>query len=291
MKIKYLLIPILYVVFSCSKNDNPAPTIVTPPTVGVDVVTNYVNLGTFNSSDYAATSTRIVDNVPATIPISTTETLTSGYDHLDVGNNEVLNTFTYRKMITSLNNSGFYCGMLKDNYLRVDGSSVKMSGKFKFDLGGNVLEFPVNDFVIFKENAIINTELGLPATGTTTFPLTVASLTLPVTVNYKVKAIAGGDSADITYNSITYTNIKKVILYITIDANRTIPGSTVPAQVLDPVNQDVIVSTQYYSKNIGVVKADTYKSYKFSSAITNVAPTLPAKVTQTVQDNLYRRNF
>jgi hypothetical protein len=295
MKIKYLLIPILFIVFSCSKNDDPAPipppTTVTPPTVGDDVVTNYVNLAFLNYWQYEANSTRIVDNAPATVPISTTETITSGYDNLNAGNDVVLNTFTYKNMTTSLNNYGFYCSMLKDNNLRVDGSSVKMTGKFRFDLGGNVLEFPVADFVIFKENALINTELGMPATGTTTFPVTVATLTLPITVNYKVKAIAGGDSADIVYNSTTYTNIKKITLYITLDANITAPGSSTITQVLDPINQDVIVSTQYYSKNIGLVKADTNISYKFSSAITNVAPTLPAKATQTVMDKLFSRNF
>lgn len=282
MKSKSLIIlSCIFLAMSCSKKDEPTVPAVNNnvPTVGDEIVTTFVSTIATQSWTYATTKEII-------LPLPTSNT--NGTDILTVGNDYFSNGFTYKTMTTSANPTGFYCSMLKDNYIRVDGSSVKMSGKFKFNLGANLLEFPVNDFVIFKENATTGTNLGEPATGS--IDLAIPNFSTPVKVNYTIKALAGGDSTPIVINSITYNDIKKIILYISIDAGLNLPPLGV-TQVLQPSTQDVIVSTQYYSKNIGLVKADTQIEYKLNSSIISLIPTIPANGNQNITDNLSSKNF
>ena len=284
MKFKtFLLATILVAIISCSKKDDPiiADPIIPPvTTVGDDVVTTYVNLAAGNSWTYNTTRATIMP-LP-TSSIDATDVLTVGDNYVDPANNK-----TYKTMMASTT-TGFYCSMLKNNYLRVDGSSVKMTGKFNFNLGGNSVDLPVTDFVIFKENAITGTNLGMPATGSTI--LNVPNVPYPITVNYTIKAVAGGTSVPITSNAITYNDIKKIILYITIDANATLPTFG-QLQVLQPAAQDVIVSTQYYSKNNGLIKAETAVKYTVNPAIIQLAPNFPSNGEQNVTDILFNKNF
>ncbi len=279
--VSLIILSCIFLAISCTKKDEPIVPVVNNnvPTIGDEIVTNFVSTITAQSWTYATTKEIVTPLPTANI---------NGTDILTVGNDYISNGFTYKTMSTSANTTGFYCSMLKDNYIRVDGSSVKMSGKFKFNLGVNLLEFPVTDFVIFKENANAGTNLGTPATGS--IDLTIPNISTPVKVNYTIKALAGGDSTSIVYNSITYNDIKKIILYITIDAGLNLPplGLT---QILQPTTQDVIVSTQYYSKNIGLVKADTKIEYKLNSSITSLIPSIPANGNQNITDNLASKNF
>ncbi len=284
MKIQKLLyFIILTIIVSCSKNDEP---IVVPAnemqTVGDNVVTTFMPISSMNTWNYA-TETIITTPMPNSGTGSTT-----GADVLKVENEVVENLITYKLMKTlPTTPSGFYSNSVNNNKLRVDGSAVKMTGNISFNLGTNVLDFDVTDFVIFKENALINTNLGMPATGTRL--LTIPSLTVPVNVNYTIKAVNGGDSSPITIGSTIYSNIKIVKLYVTIDAN--INTGFGIADAFEPMKQDVIVSTQYYAKNIGVIKADTKIEYHLSSIIGSLAPTIPANGLSNIAEKLTSKNF
>lgn len=291
MKNKILMIAgFLIVLTSCSKSENPIipidppPVVVTPPapTVGDDIVTTFApnvvaHAWTFSSETVVSTPT-------GTAP-------TTAIDVLKVDSDFVENAITYKIMKTTPTNpAGFYCNMVNNNKLRIDGSSVKMTGEFKFNLGPNVLKFPVTDFVIFKENAVAGTNLGPVATGSRILDIPTIATFNPL-VNYSIRAVAGGNSPTITYNSITYSDIKKVIIYITINANATFPSPIGLTQILEPLSQDVIISTQYYSKNVGLVKAETKIEYHLNQAITAGAPSIPKDGLQNVTDNLSNKNF
>lgn len=284
MKTQNLLYLIFFaMIVSCSKNDEP---IITPaneaPTVGDNVVTTFMPIIALNTWNYATEST-------VTTPTPTSGTgITTGADVLKVDSEVVENLITFKLMkALPITPTGFYSNSVNNNKLRVDGSSVKMTGNISFNLGTNVLNFGVTDFVIFKENALINTNLGNPSTGSTA--LTIPQLPVPIKVNYTIKAVSGGDSSPITIGTTTYNNIKIVKLYVTIDANIN-PGFGVQ-QVFTPIMQDVIISTQYYAKNIGVVKADTKVEYHLNPLIGSQAPTIPVDGLSNVSEKLTSKNF
>ena len=108
-------------------------------------------------------------------------------------------------------------------------------------------------------------------------------------INYILKAIASPDLASLTVGTTTYTNVKVVKLYVNVDAQLIVaPGIT--AAALDPQTQDVIVSTQYWVKNIGVVKVDTAVSYKLSNQLAG-NPSLPLEGSQNILETLNSKSF
>ncbi len=284
MKTQNLLYLIFFaIITSCSKNDEP--TIIPideTPTVGDNVVTTFMPINAMNTWNYATENT-------VTTPTPTSGTgITTGADVLKVDSEVVENLISYKLMKTlPITPTGFYCNSVNNNKLRVDGSSVKMTGNISFNLGTNVLNFGVTDFVLFKENALVNTNLGSPSTGSTI--LTIPPSTIPINVNYTIKAVSGGDSSPITIGTTTYNNIKIVKLYVTIDASINLGANS--AQVFNPTMQDVIISTQYYAKNIGVIKADTKIEYHLSSIIGSLAPTIPVDGLSNVSEKLTSKNF
>ena len=291
MKNKILLFASLMLTLaSCSKNDDPVvvpPTSTPIDTTGDNIVTTFMNLGSTNSWTYDTTKVVV-------LPLPSANT--NGSDVLNVNGDFIANGFNYKIMTASSSSpiggtiNGFYCNQLKDNKLRIDGSSVKMSGKFKFTIGTNDLEFPVNDFVIFKENAVLGTNLGTPATGSTNFFVALTpTANLPVVVNYSIKAIAGGNAPDITYLTNTYKNIIKVTLYISIDATTSSGAGTI--QIFSSTPQDVIISTQYYSKGIGLVKAETAIKYDLNPSISALSTAIPPKGEQNIVDFLKNKSF
>ena len=270
---------------SCSKNDDPVAPQTTPPvdSTGDNIVTTFMNLTASNS--WAYNTGLVIGTSPATVPTPGTVTLNVGGDYNFGG-------FAYKTMIATPSPiSGFYCNQLNTNHLRIDGSSIKMTGKFKFSIGtATNLEFPVTDFVIFKENAALGAPLGPPTSGTTPFPVVISPTnTLNVDVNYTVSAVAGEFSASKTFVSglttKTYNNVKKVIITIAIKASTVINGGQI--ELLDPPVQPVIISEQYYAKDLGMVDALTTVKYSLGQALASNLPAgTPASEIRTFTDKL-----
>ena len=281
MKNKILLFASLMLTLaSCSKNDDPVvvpPTSTPVDTSGDNVVTTYANLTAMNS--WIFDTSKIVS--PSTTAELRTETLFVGLDYINNG-------FTYKTMTTpNATANGYYCNQLKDNKLRIDGSSLKMSGSFKFNIGTNNFEFPVTDFVIFKENAVSGTNCGTPASNTIASPVTLGTATYVVNVAYTVTAVAGDYYASKTFGTKTYNDVKKVTITIAIDATTVLPAPIGLTPVLSSRPQDVIVSEQYYAKGFGMVDAKTIVSYTFSPFIQSQLPaTIAPSGLQTITDRL-----
>ncbi|MES2544377.1 MAG: hypothetical protein V4548_05795 [Bacteroidota bacterium] len=207
----------------------------------------------------------------------------AGQDHLFVGNDTLIDATTYKIMKTEAQAIGFFSNSLRHNGLRNDGSSVKMTGKLGLNLGGTFnLEIPVSNFVIFNESASNNQELSV-TDGTTT--QTVG--TFPLTINYILKSTSIETLESYTTpapDSKTYTNVKKVKMLMNMEVTSTYevaPGFSLPITIMDA--QDVVLSTQYYAKNIGMVYTNTVIDYELNALPGGATLPIPSSGTQ-VQD-------
>jgi hypothetical protein len=206
-----------------------------------------------------------------------------GRDSLYVKGDTTIRSKAYKKMKTKQIAMGFFSNSLRNNGLRVNGSLVQLTGSISFDLGLTTpLAFGVQDFTILKKNAAQNDVL---STVSGTFNQTVG--TYPVTFEYTIKSIADGTMTSLTSNGDTFTDIQKTKIIVSLKASTTsfFPGSTIPLTAYILSQQDVITSTQYYAKNIGLVFADTNITYQLNS-LPNVVLPIPTSGNQNVKEYL-----
>jgi hypothetical protein len=250
MKFKFLIaLALVTVLSSCSSDDNSGDN-------GDNIATNYLPLETGKYWTYRV--------VGAALPQK---------DSLYVANDTVINAKTYKKMKTLNQPIGFFSNSLHNNGLRKEGSSLLVSGTAGLDLGNALpINFSLNDFVIFKENALANDQLSsVPGV----INQTVSGY--PLTINYTMTSTALETLTSFSSpDGKVYTDVKKVkiTLNLTISTLQTIPGTTIQIAVpiLNP--QDVVTSIQYYSKNIGMVYTNTITSYHLQD-LSQYGVTLP----------------
>lgn len=276
MKTTSLFILVSFMFFiSCSSDDDVVQTPI--PTDGNNIPTVYQPIKIANYWNYETEN----------IPVTPTGTTTIGQDKLVVDSDVVLNTFTYKKMKTEASPTGFYGNMLNNNNLRIDGSSLKLTGSITANLDASLppLEFIVNDFVIFKENGVVDEVLSQ------TSPASFTNATLidgiPLTFTYSIKSTCLGDVVPMTVKGITYTNVKKTRIEIELKITTLISG--VEAIILQ--SQPIIVSDQFYSKNIGLIQSNTVVKYAIDTtypfivqAVTNAG--IPPNGEQHINDYL-----
>lgn len=206
-----------------------------------------------------------------------------GRDSLYVKGDTLISPLTYKKMKTKQIASGFFSNSLRNNGVRINGSLVQLTGSLSFDLGfSSPLSFALQDFVILKKNAAQNEVL---STVSGSFNQTVG--TYPLTFEYTVKSTSDGSLSTFTSNGDTYTDLQKtkVVVSLKVSSTTTIPGTTFPITVVVLSQQDVVTSTQYYAKNIGMVYADTTISYQLNS-LPNITLPIPQSGNQNVKEYL-----
>ncbi|MEC4005119.1 hypothetical protein OX283_010650 [Flavobacterium sp. SUN052] len=259
MKTKFLLTSLFALILlnSCSSSsddsgvDNSPATTFLPLTNGNYWVYNVDNAGTINR------------------------------DSLYISNDTIINAVTYKKMKTLATPTGFFSTTLRNNGVKIDASKLQMTGNFTVNFGLSApIELALTDFIFFKENATTNDVL---STTSGTLNQTVSGY--PLTIDYTLKTVADGSLATFLSDGTTYTDVKKtkVILNLKITTTQTISGITVPITIMNP--QDVVTSTQYYSKNIGMVYANTLINYQLNS-IPGVTLPIPSSGTQTQEEFL-----
>ena len=197
------------------------------------------------------------------------------FDKLTVGNEVTVNSKTYNAMIglsdpTNASNTpnGYYCNTLNNNNLRVDGSSLKLTGNLNFNFPGLTTPIIINvdNFTLFDQNANSGIEL---STINGTIEQTISSI--PITINYILKSVADVEIPNITVPAGTFTAKKaKLILNIKITTEQTFGGVPVTIAILDP--QDVVVSSMHYADGVGMIYNNTVFSYNLSSAATLLLP-------------------
>ena len=258
MKIKFLFISILILyILSCSTNvgaydaDNA-------------IVTSYFPLKNTNWWTYKV------------------QTAAPGFlrDSLYVKGDTIIGGIAYKKMNTRFTPNGFFSTTLKNNGIRIDGSSIKLSGSISFSAGLPApIVFSVSDLTIFKENAAQNDLIGSTVG---TFQQTIQGY--PLTFNYNLSTFYDGSLANFTTTTNkTYTDLKKMKVVLNLKITYIVPGLGFTATLLQP--QNVVISTQYYAKNKGMVYANTDVNYVLSSVPGLTLP-IPASGSQNQKEFL-----
>lgn len=261
MKKLLFLGAIIPLFLSCSKDDNDNNQ---QTTTVFEIPLETGNYWTYNVSAAGSPNTR---------------------DSLYVGDNNVINNITYKKMLTKNDvATGFYSNTLRNNSLRVSGNSILLTGDLSVSATQNLpvnIDLNLEDFIIFDAD---KTEGETLSSKSGNFQQTFNGY--PMTIYYTLKSVAGNYSSTFTSpNSQNYSNVKLTKIIVTAKVDTSVSGF--PVNVLP--EQDVIVSEQYTAKNLGVVYTKTVNSYTLNSSlpssITNQLG-IPTSQTQTQEEFL-----
>lgn len=174
-----------------------------------------------------------------------------GRDSLYVANDTVIGANTYTKFKTKAAATGFYSGSLSGNSVRQSGSKLLVTGSTSLAISQDIpFSIAINDFAFFDANASSGDQIGSTSGS---FEQTIEGL--PLTFTYTLKTKAADDVAALTVNGENYSNVKTVVTTLTLKIAHSSFGI-----VLLP-EQDVVVSTQYFAENVGVVKTSTDITY------------------------------
>lgn len=210
---------------------------------------------------------------------------TTTRDSLYISGDTIIAPNTYKKF-KNRNNvaTGFYCSSVNNNGVRKEGGKLLLSGNFSVGQGPALpvgLDLSLSDFIIFKEYAT-NGEILSVKSGS--FQQTFSGT--PLTIEYNLRTVGGDSFTSYTSpNGDVYSDVKstKVILNLKVTTTQVIAGFPITVTVLQP--QDVVTSTQYLSKSIGVVYTKTLTTYTIDPTIAaNLG--IPATNTQNQEEFL-----
>lgn len=181
----------------------------------------------------------------------------SGRDSLYVANDTVIGGDTYKKMKTQFLAFGFYSGALNNNGVRNSNGSVVVTGNAGLNLGEAFpIEIALSNFTLLKDNASDGQQLG-----SVSGSIEQTFQTYPLTLDYTLKSTAQTSLPTYTANGNTYTDVKvvQVRMNLKISSTTDVFGFPVTIPILAP--QDVVISTMYFAKDIGMVHSTTQISY------------------------------
>lgn len=266
MKTKLLLLlSVSFLIISCSSDDSGSDDNGNPAT---SLPINSGNYWTYDVLNHAT------PDAP--------ETWTR--DSLYVANDTVINTITYKKMKTLMASTGFFSGTLRNNGLLIDGNKMKITGSVDFSVGlPTSLAFSVSEFIILKEGA--NAGESLSSTSGS-FDQTISGY--PLTFTYTLRSEANGSQSSFTSDGVTYNDITKTKVILNLKITTTVSGFSLTVMNA----QDVLVSNQYYSKNIGMVYNHTYINYSLNSIPNGPTLPFPSSGNQTQEEflDVYQTN-
>jgi hypothetical protein len=264
MKTKLIIVFLaLLLITSCSQNNNGSDS----QDLSDLIPTTYMPLTIGNYWDY---------NVQQVNPGAVNTSF--GTDHLFISNDTLISGVTYKKMKTSVMPNGFFSNTLRNNGVKISGSSLIATGKFSIPFPGLTapVEINLNNFTFFKDNAPIGSEIGIT---TGTIQQTVNNY--PLDINYTLKAVAQESLPNYTSNNVTYNNVKKTRLLLNLKISTTNSGVT--AILL--ADQTVFTINEYFAKNIGNVYTNTYFHYDINPDIATQFG-VPATASETQEEFL-----
>jgi hypothetical protein len=192
---------------------------------------------------------------------------TNSRDSLYIFGDETIGAHSYKKF-KNRNNlaTGFYSASVNNNHVRKEAGKLLLTGNLS--VLGNItlptgVDLSVTDFIIFKESAT-NGEILSEKTGTIQQNIS----NIPILIEYRLRSIGGENFPSYTApNNDVYSDVKstKIVVSLKITSTQTIAGFPITITILP--QQDVVVSTQYLSKNIGIVYTKTNTNFTLDAAI------------------------
>lgn len=232
MKKTYLLFILSLFIVSCSSDDDNTNNTPTPSNTFLPT-----SLGDYWVYDVQSTAI-------------------SGRDSLYIASDTIINGSTFQKLKTKKQPFGFFSNALNKNAIRHADGKIYLTGaaglNFTEELPVNIA---VSNFVIFDQNATENTELG---TVSGTLEQVIEGIILKA--NYKLTSKAKATLATYTSGEVNYTNVKAVEITLNLEITAGMAGIPIAIPVMK--SQNVVVSTQYYAENIGVVNTTTDITYE-----------------------------
>ena len=236
MKNKLLLFGLSLFILSCSSDDGSPAT---------ESVTDFLPLNDDNYWLYDVTS----DAQQGV-----------GNDNLYIANDTIINNITYKKFKTQNLAYGFFSNALSNNGVRKLDDRLLLTGTATFNFSEQLpFSIDATDLVIFKESATNNQVIG-------TLNGTIEEEYEGYTIEFQyVLTTTAKDNMDVyTVNGETYTNVKPMEIKLNLDAVLQYNFGGVPIPITIMPQQDVVISTQYYAENIGVVHVETNFEYHLS---------------------------
>lgn len=229
----YLLIILSFFILSCSSDDDSSMQ---------STVNNAIPLTVGNYWLYDVNMTNV-----------------SVRDSLYTANDTVINNNTYKKFKTKSFPFGFYSNSLRGNGLRNADGKLYLSGDVNTGIPEIPLDLNINDFIIFDSAASNGTQL---SSLDGTMQQQIEGFDLDIT--YSLSSEAGESYNNyITPDNQVYNNVKSTVVKLNMQIKISIPDFPFPYTLLP--SQDVLVSTQYYAENIGMIHALTDTQYSLSS--------------------------
>ena len=181
-------------------------------------------------------------------------------DSLYVAGTEVLNGNTYTNLDASTPENAFMTRTLAENLLRVEESRLILNG----ELGGPPVDgfpdisIPLNDVILFDSQESPQTVLS-ELEG----EISQEIQGYPITINYVLKTVQGENLNTHTVDGETFNTVttSKIILNLTITLALEINGIPFDLPILDPESQDIIIVTNYYAENIGLIDSNVLVAY------------------------------
>jgi hypothetical protein len=218
---------------SCAEDDSENP----------QNSTNYFPLATSNSWDYQNTFTSQNQD-----DLVSEETLTVT-DSSEVGGNTVYEFETSNPL-----NAAPTTLALSNGVVYKENSSLIYTGSFSLDIPEFPdINFEIEDGKIYDKNASVDEELFV-------FSNTIQEIIegIPITIDYTISTLMGENFESLMVNNDTYEDVISSKLIVNMEISGNIG---VPAIVLQ--NQKVVEVTNYFAKDIGLIKGETDTAFDF----------------------------
>lgn len=248
----------LLLIMGCSSDDDASTETETPnpnpdPTP-IETPSNYFPLVMGNEWNYANTTE------DETGTSATNETL-------NVEDETLVNNTPKYQLISTADNANFsITSILSSGLVYKENGRLLLTGNFNFDLEeeGNLPDFGIDfeDLVLYDENAISGSVLFNLDEGITLPEFN--NITISATVQIQSKSLGTLETLEV--NGVTYEDVlsSSVIVKIGVTASAIVPPLPIPITVGILDNQEVVVSTNYFANQIGLIKSETTINVEFN---------------------------
>ncbi len=185
---------------------------------------------------------------------------TATRDSLYVAGTEELNGNTYTNLDAQTPANAFMTQVFSRSLVRVDNSKLIING----EIGGPPVDgfpditIPLDDVVLYDTQEDSGNELS-QITG----EISQEIQGYPITIAYIVTSQQGDDIGTHTVDGVTFNDVitSTIIINLTITLSLEINGIPLDLPILEPENQDVVVVTNYYAKDTGLIDSQVLVEY------------------------------